>query len=117
MYCTKCGALNDDRALKCVKCGSMLEQFSQSLQQTSIKIPNHLVFAIIVTILCCVPLGIPAIVFAAQVNGKIAAGDIEGAKEKSRKALMWCWIAFGTGLIFGIAYLMLIMLGVFAEAF
>ena len=37
-------------------------------------VPNHLVWAILSTLFCCLPLGIVSIVFAAQVNGKLAAG-------------------------------------------
>jgi hypothetical protein len=40
-----------------------------------------------------------AIVFSAQVNNKVAAGDIAGAMASSAKAKMWCWIAFGCGLV------------------
>lgn len=62
-------------------------------------VPNYLAWAIVTTICCCLPLGIPAIVYAAQVNTKLAAGDIAGAQDSSRKAKMWCWIAFGLGII------------------
>jgi hypothetical protein len=69
----------------------------------SVRVPNYLVPAILVTLLtlcCCVlPFGVPAIVYAGQVNGKLSAGDVAGAQEASRKALMWCWIAFGLGFI------------------
>src|SRR5258708_7411217 len=61
-------------------------------------IQNYLVPAILATICCCLPFGIPAIVFAAQVNSKLAAGDVAGAQESSRKAKMWCWIALAAGL-------------------
>jgi hypothetical protein len=60
---------------------------------------NYLVFAILTTLCCCLPLGIPAIVFASQVNTKFAAGDLAGAMDSSNKAKMWCWIAFGCGLV------------------
>ena len=40
-----------------------------------ISVPNYLVQAILTTIFCCLPFGIVAIVFAAQVNGKLA-GEI-----------------------------------------
>src|SRR5690349_461370 len=63
-------------------------------------VPNYLVQSILVTILCCLPFGIPAIIFAAQVNGKLAVGDIEGAKASSDKAKMWCWIAAGVGVVY-----------------
>jgi len=63
------------------------------------KVPNYLVQSILVTLCCCLPLGIVAIVYAAQVNSKFSAGDIVGAQESSSKAKMWCWISFGLGLI------------------
>ena len=62
------------------------------------QIPTYLWQSIVVTILCCLPLGIPAIIYASQVNTKLVQGDIEGAKETSRKARTWCWIAFGVGI-------------------
>ena len=63
------------------------------------QVPNYLVQAILCTVCCCPPFGIPAIVFAAQVNSKLAAGDAQGAMEASRKAKMWCWISFGLGIV------------------
>ena len=60
--------------------------------------PNYLVQAILVTIFCCLPLGIVSIVFAAQVNGKVNAGDFDGARRTSDNAKMWAWISFGCGL-------------------
>lgn len=63
-------------------------------------IPNYLIQSILVTLCCCVPFGIVAIVFAAQVNSKLAAGDVNGAMQASKNAKMWSWIAFGTGLVF-----------------
>jgi len=47
---------------------------------------NNLVLAILVTIFCCLPLGVAGIVFAAQVNSKWAAGDYNGARESAEKA-------------------------------
>jgi Interferon-induced transmembrane protein len=78
-------------------------------------IPNHLTEAILVTLCCCVPFGIPAIVYAAQVSGKVAAGDIQGALESSRKAKMWSWIGFGLGAAVGLFYLLLGLVGMISE--
>lgn len=62
-------------------------------------IPNYLWQSIVVTLLCCLPLGIPAIIFSAKVNGLVTAGQIEEAKKASSQAKMWCWISFGLGLV------------------
>lgn len=65
---------------------------------TSEKIPNYLVPAILSAI-CCFPLGIIGVVFAAQVNGKVAAGDIPGALDASKKAKLFSYIFLGLGLV------------------
>jgi hypothetical protein len=67
-------------------------------------VPNYLWQAIVVTLCCCLPFGIPAIVFASQVNAKLAAGDVSGAMASSGKAKMWCWISFALGLVVNLAY-------------
>jgi uncharacterized membrane protein YvbJ len=116
MYCTKCGTQNNDNTFKCVQCGDALrrpQQFAAGATRT-IEISNYLVQAILVTIFCCLPFGIPAIVFAAQVNGKAAAGDYKGAIDSSKQAKMWCWIAFGVGLAISIIYLLVIIAGAIA---
>ena len=74
-------------------------------------VPNYLVPAIL-SIFCCWPLGIVAIIFAAQVNGKVAAGDLAGAADASKKAKLFSFIAIGIGLVFGLIYLVLTILGV-----
>ncbi|MBT0995219.1 CD225/dispanin family protein [Cellulomonas sp. DKR-3] len=62
--------------------------------------PNYLVWAILSAVLCCTPLGIVSIVFAAQVNGKWMAGDAQGAFTASRRARTWAIAAAVVGLIF-----------------
>lgn len=70
-------------------------------------IPNHLAWAIVSTIfslcLCCgIPgliTGIIAIVFSAQVNSKLLAGDIEGARKASNTAKILCWVTTACAII------------------
>lgn len=62
-------------------------------------IPNYLVPAIISTICCCLPAGIVSIIYATQVNTKVAAGDVQGAMDSSAKAKMWFIIAIVVGVI------------------
>jgi hypothetical protein len=74
-------------------------------------VPNYMVQAII-SIFCCWPLAIPAIIFATQVNSKVAAGDVAGAEDASKKAKMFSYIAFGLGalwLIFVIIYVVFVV--------
>ena len=66
--------------------------------------PNYLVWAILSTIFCCLPLGIASIVFAAQVNGKYAAGDVAGAQESSRKAKQFAIWSAVIGVVVGALY-------------
>lgn len=71
-------------------------------------VPNYLAPAII-SIFCCWPLAIPAIIFATQVNGKVAAGDIAGAQDASKKAKMFSFIAIGVGLAGILLYVILVL--------
>jgi hypothetical protein len=57
-------------------------------------------------------LSIVAIIFAAQVNGKVAAGDIQGAMDASKKAKLFSFIAIGIGVLLIIVYVILMVLGV-----
>jgi hypothetical protein len=120
MFCPQCGANNVDTAAVCVQCGRTLQaavpaapiQTPGVIVPPATTIPNYLVFAIVMTVLCCPPTGIPAIVYAAQVNGKVQAGDLAGAKAASDNAKMWCWISLGVGLAFCVISLVLGMIGV-----
>ena len=76
----------------------------------SATVPNYLVPAII-SIFCCWPLAIPAIIFATQVNGKVAAGDIAGAQDASKKAKMFSFIAIGLGVALWLIYGIMMILG------
>ncbi|HEU4456103.1 MAG TPA: CD225/dispanin family protein [Longimicrobium sp.] len=70
------------------------------------EIPNFLVFAIFLTLCCCPPFAIPALINAARVDARRDLGDINGAWEASKQAKKWCFIALGAGL----AWILLIML-------
>ena len=70
------------------------------------KVPNYLVPAIISAV-CCFPLGIIGVIFAAQVNGKVAAGDIAGAIDASKKAKLFSYIFLGLAILGWGGYLIL----------
>ncbi len=73
------------------------------------EVPNYLVQAILCTVFCCLPFGIVAIVFAAQVNSKLSAGDYYGAVSCSRSARTWCWISFWLGVVPIILWLLMLL--------
>ena len=66
---------------------------------------NHLAGAIVATILCCWPFGIPAIVNAAKVNRLWAQGDHQGALEAASAAHKWMTTSIICGAIAGVIYL------------
>ena len=72
-------------------------------------VPNYLIPAII-SLFCCLPLGIVGVIFAAQVNGKVAAGDTAGALESAKKAKMFSFIAIGLGLLGIVGYVLFVVI-------
>ena len=75
--------------------------------QPGTPMPNYLVHSILATLLCCPPTGIVGIVFASQVNGKLATGDLAGAKKASDQAKLWTIISVAAGFLGWIVYLAL----------
>ena len=66
---------------------------------------NYLVWSILCTVLCCLPLGIVAIINSSKVNGLWAAGQFAAAQKAStdaKKFAMWGAII---GAIVGVIYL------------
>ena len=60
---------------------------------------TNLVWAIISTVLCCLPAGVVAIVYAMKVTNKYREGDIEGAKRASETGAWWCIASIILGII------------------
>ena len=131
MHCRACGHANRDDARFCENCsretraqapagGQRAQRYrysrqraqrysrqtgggyaSSGIREPRPHVPNHLVLAILVTIFGCLPFGLVAIVCAAQVNGRLDAGDYEGAKRASDSARTWAIVSVALGLISG----------------
>ncbi|MDW8804991.1 CD225/dispanin family protein [Streptomyces scabiei] len=61
---------------------------------------SYMTPAILVTLLCFLPTGIAAIVFASQVSAKAAAGDYPGSVQASRRARILILVSVGIGVLF-----------------
>ena len=70
MHCTNCGTPIPPGVNACPRCAQPIPVFAAPAT-----IPNYLVQAILVTLCCCLPFGIVAIVYAAQVNSKLDRGS------------------------------------------
>ncbi|MCY4367666.1 MAG: CD225/dispanin family protein [Chloroflexi bacterium] len=128
MFCVTCGREVGPEARFCDNCGSVIDRTEEPATNyapgepqpvqpgygSAVNIPNYLVQAILVTIFCCLPAGVVAIVFAAQVNGKVAEGNLPEARRLSRNARIWCWVSFGVGLAIGIIYAAVIIAAIIA---
>ena len=76
-----------------------------------------LIESILVTLFCCLPLGIVGIINASKVESAHYAGDHQRAQNCSRTAGKFTKIGFWVSLGFIILYFLLMILGVAASAF
>ena len=66
---------------------------------TNQKPENYLVWAILTTVMCCVPFGIVSIVNATKVDSLWASGDQAGAIKASENAKKWAIIGAISGAV------------------
>ena len=141
VFCVNCGSENPADARFCRQCGQGLEvpqpappPFTGQGQPsrgpsgpfaappppqygTPAHIDNNLIWAILATICCCIPTGIVAIVFSAQVNSKFAQGDVAGAQEYANNARTWAIISAVLGIIVIAIYFFVAVAGGLLSAF
>lgn len=120
MLCKNCGTPNVEGAVKCLQCGQVLDLIqSGNFQMPTMqeRINNWLIPAIFTTVCCCLPFGIVAIIFAAQVNSKLQAGDYNGAKTSADKAKFWTILGIALGLVFVVIYSLFGMIAGFSNGF
>ncbi|MGM9694188.1 MAG: CD225/dispanin family protein [Alloprevotella sp.] len=70
---------------------------SQTYQQP--RPDNHLVWAILATVCCCLPFGIVAIVKSMQVNDFYNSGKYDQALIAAEEAKNWCLVSLVLGII------------------
>ena len=75
---------------------------------------NYLVWAILTTLLCCMPLGIVSIVKSTQVDSLWMSGNYDGAIKASEDAKKWALIGAGSGLVVMFLYLIIMLIAAIA---
>ncbi len=118
MFCTKCGAENDDKAEKCVKCGEPLRTGPVVVAGTGVEsmIPYKNVCALVgyyLAVFSLIPfigilLGIPA--FILGIMGLKHARQHPEAKGK-----VHAWVGIILGGLCGFGWLVLILIPIIAE--
>jgi len=106
MFCKKCGSEMAEGSAFCPKCGTGVDGTPPA---DKVEVPNHMVWAILSTVFCCLIGGIVSIVYAAQVNTKLAKGDVEGAKASARTARNWIIANAIIGVLLGIAQIVAVL--------
>lgn len=95
----------------------MNDQLNPEVEQNmnqGVRPKNYLVESILVTIFCCLPLGIVGIIFATQVNSKYDAGDYAGAEKASKQAKQFMTWGLISGVVILVAYLAIFGTAIFA---
>ena len=71
---------------------------------------NHLVWAILSTIFCCLPFGVVSIVYATQVESLYLQGRYEEAVNKSNKAFKWAIASAATVAVIMMLYVLILLI-------
>ncbi len=84
--------------------------------KTPKKPDNYLPWAILSTLLCCLPFGIVAIIYSAKVDSEWNAGHYDAAIDAAAAAKKWTWIGAGIGISVILLYVIFIACVAFAAA-
>ncbi len=98
----------------------MNDQPNEGLKQFENGTPpdNNLVWAILSTVLCCLPLGIVAIIKSTSVNTLWAQGQYDEARKAADDAKKFAMWGAGASVVFIILYILfIVILGVGGAAF
>ena len=139
MFCPKCGWQNADDIASCANCSQELQaaqpgvpqqpqqpqqppaqqpypqqpyDTQQYAQGSPVSVPDYLIWSILVTLFCCLPFGIVAIVKSAEANSKKNIGDYNGAMQAAQAARTWTLVSFGIGLAIGVIYAAVMIIGI-----
>ena len=100
MYCHQCGNELNPQTLFCPRCGVAVRGKNSSKNTSAnVEVPDHLLGAIVVTVFCCFPLGVMAIVFSVLSDSRKRDGDIKGALAAARTADVCIDLSMQLGIV------------------
>ncbi len=92
----------------------IVNQNTSGTSQPMVKPDNHMVFAIITTLIFFLPFGVVALYKGSQVDNLYAAGNYQEAVAASNDAKKWCiWGLIVWAVCFGLLVLLFILYMVF----
>lgn len=84
--------------------------FNNGSQYKPMKPDNNMIWAILSTVLCCLPFGIYAIIQASKVNGLYNSGNYAEAQAMADSAKKWAGVGAIIGLVGSVIYALLLIL-------
>jgi hypothetical protein len=75
---------------------------------------NHLVWAILTTVLCCLPLGIVSIIKSSQVNSLWAQGQYDAARKSADDAKKWAMWSAIVGIVLTVVVIIIYVIAIAA---
>lgn len=75
--------------------------------------PNNWLWqSIVATVLCCLPFGVVAIVYAVRVDSLYFNGQYADAEKAAKRAKVWTLLAFAFGVVYLTVSLVMLYMGV-----
>lgn len=119
--CPRCNRLIPEGARFCQGCGFEVAAPAPNFGGPAYSRPhppikNYLVESIIVTAICCLPLGIVALLHSLRVDNEIARGDYASAQRSADLAKKYSiWGAAGYFIFVGAVFVFALLLALFSE--
>lgn len=85
-----------------------MEDINSTNKTNQLPPDNHLAWAIISTLLCCWPFGIPAIISASKVDTYWKEGHYDAAQKAADDAKKWATISAVAAVAFWVIYLLVV---------
>lgn len=132
-FCPNCGTQNSGNTKFCGSCGQDMQSAKSNpvITETTTsanvnsnvivdssyqpKPPNQLVWAILTTFFCCLPIGIVSIMYASKVDNLYAAKQYDEARQASKNASKWAIIGAIGGFFVLFFYFILMVISAAAQ--